>query len=314
MPDPFYIVGPTAVGKTAVAVEAAALCGAEIVNADAFQVYAGLEHLTAKPSRDDLARVRHHLVGHVPRSEVYNVARHHQEASECLRDAARRERPVIVVGGSGLYVKALTHGLSPLPPAQPKLRAELERTNLPGLVAKLQVLDPVAAGKIDTLNKRRVVRALEVCITTGGCFSDHQTTWQIDRPPVRGVLLVRDKDDLSGRINRRSEDSLIEESLDEARAAMRAPLSETAARIIGLKDVEAFLQGEISRAECLERIRLATRRYAKRQMTWFRGETFAEVVNLTTCQNIRACARMIAERVGGALVENSSTRDKSPGT
>ena len=132
-PSLSIIVGPTAVGKTAVAVEAAAVCGAEIVSADAFQVYAGLEHLTAKPSPDDLTRVRHHLIGHVPRSESYNVARYHQEALECLRDAAQRHRPVIVVGGSGLYLKALTHGLSPLPPAQPELRAELEHTDLTGV-------------------------------------------------------------------------------------------------------------------------------------------------------------------------------------
>ena len=307
VPEPFYIVGPTAVGKTAVAVEAAALCGAEIVSADAFQVYAGLEVLTAKPSRDDLTRVRHHLIGHVPRSESYHVARYHQEASQCLQDAARRERPVIVVGGSGLYIKALTHGLSPLPPAQPELRAELERTSLPELVARLQTLDPVAAGKIDIRNKRRVVRAVEVCIATGGRFSDHQITWQEERPPTHGVLLVRDKEELAERISKRAEDLLTETSLDEVREAMRSPMSETASQIIGLKEVEAFIQGKIARTKCLEQIRLTTRRYAKRQMTWFRKEAFAGTIHLTPKSDLFACAKVIAASVLGL---GSSIRDK----
>ena len=263
-------------------------------------MYAGLDRLTAKPSPGDLVRVRHHLIGHVPRSETYNVARYHQEASDCLRDAAQRGCPVIVVGGSGLYVKALTHGLSPLPPAQPELRAELERASLPDLIGRLAALDPVAAGKIDRLNKRRVVRAVEVCIVTGGRFSDHQTTWQADRPPVRGMLLVRDKEDLAQRIKRRAEGLLEAEGLDEVRSAAAAPVSGTAAGIIGWREVNAFLAGQTSRSECLEQVQRATRRYAKRQMTWFRGELFDETVNLTACDEVRACARTIADRIGAA--------------
>ena len=151
---------------------------------------------------------------------------------------------------------------------------------------------------------------MEVCIATGGRFSDHQTTWQDERPPVRGMLLVRDKEDLVERINHRAEGSLAEEGLDEVRSALRSPMSETASRIIGLKEVDAFVRGKVSRVECLEQIRLATCRYAKRQMTWFRGETFAEVVNLTPCKDIHACARIVAGRVNEALSENGSTRDK----
>ncbi len=306
--EPFYIVGPTAVGKTAVAVEAAALCGAEIISADAFQVYAGLERLSAKPSAEDLARVRHHLVGHVARSECYSVARFHEEATGCLRDVARRDHPVIVVGGSGLYVKALTHGLSPLPPAQPALRAELEHAELPALVARLRALDPAAAGTVDLRNKRRVVRALEVCVTTGGRFSDHQTAWNADRPPVPGVWLFRDADDLSARIRARTDRLLDEGALEEIRVARCSPMSDTASRIIGWNEASAFLDGRMTRADCLEQIRLATRRYAKRQMTWFRGETFAETLNLTVGPDLHACARSIAAKI------NTAPRDKRPGT
>ncbi len=307
--EPYFIVGPTAVGKTEIAVEAAALCGAEIVSADAFQVYAGLARLTAKPSAHDLARIRHHLIGHVPRHETYSVARYHEEASACLREVSSRGRPVIVVGGSGLYVKALTHGLSPLPPARPELRAELEKTGLPELVAELQRLDPTAARQVDTKNKRRVVRAVEVCILTGGRFSDHQTAWQAARPPVRGTFLVREKADLMERINRRTGSLLDEEALEEARTALRAPFSATASRIIGLREIGSLLIGELSPSECLEQVRIATRRYAKRQMTWFRGEAFDEVVNLSDGPDAQACARNIARKIDTVRQDGFSIGD-----
>lgn len=300
VPEPFFIVGPTAVGKTEVAVEAAELCGAEILSADAFQVYAGLARLTAKPSADDLARVRHHLIGHVPPSETYNVARFHREAADCLRDAAERGRPIMVVGGSGLYVKALTHGLSPLPPAQPELRAELEATALPQLLARLQMLDPAAAASIDTRNKRRVVRAVEVCITTQARFSDLQTAWRRVRPPVHGMFLFRDRGDLAERIDHRTSGLLSAEALAETRSALLTPFSDTAARIIGLKELGAFLEGRITGAGCLDSVRTATRRYAKRQMTWFRGESFDGTVNLSANVDMKACARMIADKISAA--------------
>ena len=297
MPAPFFIVGPTAVGKTALAVAAAERCGAEIVSADAFQVYAGLDALTAKPSADEQARVRHHLIGRVPQSEMYNVARFHQEATACMGEIAARGRPVIVVGGSGLYVKALTHGLSPLPPAQPELRAELERTELTALVERLKALDAVAAGVMDLCNKRRVVRALEVCLTTGRPFSEQHVHWRVTRPAVRGVFLHRDKADLLERIDRRTAALLEGPALGEVQAALETPLSETAARIIGLRETGALLKGDLGRDVCRERLRTATWRYAKRQMTWFRGEAFEDTVNLTRHPDFRACAEMVAGRI-----------------
>ncbi len=314
MSEPFFIVGPTSVGKTEIAVEAAAICRAEIVGADAFQVYAGLEQLTAKPSEEDMARVPHHLIGHVPRSETYNVARYQQEATACLRDAAARARPVLVVGGSGLYIKALTHGLSPLPPAQPDLRAELESTELPDLVARLRTLDPAAAAVIDLLNKRRVVRAVEVCLATGGRFSAQRITWDKERTPVRGIFLVRDRDDLAARIDRRTNDVLSEDALEETRAALRTPMSETASRIIGLRETGSFLAGEITRAECLDRVRTATRRYAKRQMTWFRGESFESVVDLSATGDVQTLATVIAGKINDACSSPRSVGDKPPET
>ena len=297
MPEPFYIVGPTAVGKTDLAVRAAELCGAEIVNADAFQVYAGLARLTAKPSAEAMARVRHHLVGHVPLSEVYNVARFQEEASACLRDLAARGRQAVVVGGSGLYVKALTHGLSPLPPAQPELRAELEAAELHALVARLEELDPATAAVIDRRNKRRVVRAVEICLATGRPVSEQRTAWQDAERPVRGVFLVRERGDLVARIRQRTESLLEEPGLEEVREALLAPVSDTAAGIIGLAEIAAWLAGDTDRAGCLECIETATRRYAKRQMTWFRREAFQETIPLSAGTDPEALAHALAGKI-----------------
>lgn len=300
VPEPFYLVGPTAVGKTDLAARTAELCGAEIVNADAFQVYAGLARLTALPSAAVMARVRHHLVGYVPLAEAYNVARYRAEAVACLRDLSAQGKQALIVGGSGMYVKALTHGLSPLPPAQAELRVMLEDTALAALMAQLESLDPATAAGIDRHNKRRVVRAVEICLLTGRPVSELRTSWQAEKQTVRGVLVVRDRDDLAGRISRRTAALLDESSVEEVRVALHQPVSDTAAGIIGFAEVAALLYGQISRAECLERIETATRRYAKRQMTWFRREAFAETIHLTTNSDVEAIARTLAARITAA--------------
>ncbi len=248
--------------------------GAEIVNADAFQVYAGLDLLTAKPSDDERRRVPHHLVGTVPLTENYNVARFAEDAQRCLDDIARRGKSAVVVGGSGMYVKALTHGLSPLPPAQPALRAELEDTDAAALLHRLWVLDPVTAARIDAKNKRRLIRAVEVCVTTGQRFSDFREKW--DRPTLpagsAGVFLYRQRPALHTRIERRAQEMFARGVVDEVRMIPPQGLSDTASRMIGWKELRAFLDGQLTMEGCAEQIEIATRRYAKRQMTWFRGE------------------------------------------
>ena len=282
MPSSFFIVGPTAVGKTCLAVAVAERCGAEIVNADAFQLYAGLDLLTAKPSPEQLHRARHHLVGTVPLTDVFNVARYQQGARQCLDEIALRQRPALVVGGSGLYVKSLTHGLSPLPPAQPELRAELDTLDLETLRQRLATLDPACAAVIDTRNKRRLVRAVEVCITTGQPFSAFREEWS--KSPARtspiGVLLVRGKAGLNARIKHRVETMFQRGVVEEVRAVAPVSVARTAAGTIGWREIQAHLRGECDLKTCMERIEFATRRYAKRQLTWFRKETIFEELAL----------------------------------
>ena len=299
MHAPFFIVGPTAVGKSEIAVAVAERCGGEIVNADAFQLYAGLDLLTAKPTREQRRRAPHHLVGTVPLTEAYSVAQFREQARRRLADIARRRRPAIVVGGSGMYVKSLTHGLSPLPPAQPALRAELEAMDMETLCLRLRALDPVTAGVIDHRNRRRLVRAVEVCITTGRPFSDFRDLWDALPAPEQpmGVFLVRDRNDLAERINRRVEGMVAQGLVDEVRAIPPRSLSETASRMIGWREVQDHLAGRTDLATCMDQIGLATRRYAKRQMTWFRRETVFEALPLAHEEDALRAVDLISQRL-----------------
>src|ERR1044071_6831685 len=160
----FFIVGPTATGKSALAADVAREIGAEIVSADAFQVYRGLDLLTAKPDASTLAKTPHHLIGAMPLHEEMNAEKYRRAAARAIEEIHSRGKHAIVVGGSGLYIKALTNGIAPLPQADPKLREKLSAMSLDELCSRLVELDPEAAGKIDIKNRRRVVRALEICL------------------------------------------------------------------------------------------------------------------------------------------------------
>jgi tRNA dimethylallyltransferase len=163
----FFIVGPTATGKSELAADVAREVGAEIVSADAFQIYRGLDLLTAKPERSTLAKAPHHLIGTVSLSEEMNAEKFRRFATHGIEEINSRGKLAIVVGGSGLYTRALIDGLAPLPKPDPKLRAKLNAMSLDGLRSHLSELDPETAEKIDLKNRRRLTRALEICLLTG---------------------------------------------------------------------------------------------------------------------------------------------------
>src|SRR2546423_9081592 len=163
----FFIVGPTAAGKSELAADVAREIGAEIVSADAFQIYRGLDLLTAKPDASTLAKAPHHLIGTVPLREETNAEKYRRAATRAIDEIHSRGKLALVVGGSGLYIKALTHGLPPLPEPDPKLRERLNGMSLDELRSRLAELDPETARKIDMKNRRRLVRALEICLLTG---------------------------------------------------------------------------------------------------------------------------------------------------
>jgi len=277
----FFLAGPTAVGKTEAALAVAEACNGEIVGADAFQVYQGLDLLTAKPSPESLARVPHHLVGSVPLAETFNVARYLEAAQAAIADIRRRGRLPIVVGGTGLYLRALTRGLSDIPPASPELRAELSSAPLSQLLERLETLDPAAATAIDTKNPRRVLRALEVCLVTGKPFSSFRQEWE-KQPHFHGVLLERTREELYERIDRRTHAMFEEGVVEEVRAALATGgVGSTAEQVIGWREITALLRGELTQADAIAAIQQTTRRYAKRQITWFHREPLLVPISLS---------------------------------
>jgi tRNA dimethylallyltransferase len=293
--QPLFLAGPTAVGKSDLAVAIAEQCNGEIVGADAFQVYRGLELLTAKPDVSALERVRHHLIGEIPLTETFDVARYHELATERMAEITARGKTPVVVGGTGLYIRALTHGLAELPEPDEALRAELSAQPLDVLMDRLSKLDPVCAVQIDRQNPRRVIRALEVCLLTGRPFSEFRKEWKAS-PAMNGVVLTRERGDLYTRIDRRTEEMFRAGVVEEVREA--GDVSETAAQAIGFQEIRELLAGRLSESECIAQIQQQTRNYAKRQLTWFRKEKHFQTVEVQSQELSDSVMRRIVTAIG----------------
>ena len=299
----FFIVGPTATGKSELAADVAREIGAEIVSADAFQIYRGLDLLTAKPDGSTLAKARHHLIGIVSLAEEMSAEKFRRLAWRAVDEINSRGKLAIVVGGSGLYIKALTHGLAPLPESDPELRERLNAMSLDDLRSQLVELDPETARKIDLKNRRRVTRALEICLVTGKPVSAQRLCEGASRSEATtGIFVFRDREELYDRINRRVEAIFERGAIDEVRAA--AVTSATASQMIGLREIREQLGGKKSLRQCIEEIQQATRRYAKRQLTWFRRQTNFVPLNLSFLTHKEA-AKWISLRI----LSEAGTRD-----
>ena len=290
----FYVVGATATGKSELAVKVAERCNGEIVGADAFQVYAGLDILTAKPPASLLSEARHHLIGEIPLSASFDLSPYVAAAAARLERIRARGKIPLVVGGTGLYVRGLVRGLDALPPADPALRRELAALPLGELQARLAQLDAVAAQQIDLDNPRRVTRALEVCVLSGRPFSSFRQSWSHEPSDVAGVNLVLPREQLYARINRRTEKMFEAGVVDEVRTA--GDIGPTAQQAIGLREIRELLAGTISAPQCITAIQQSTRRYAKRQMTWFRRESAFETVDAAEVADIDRLADELAAK------------------
>jgi tRNA dimethylallyltransferase len=295
MRDAFFIVGPTATGKSELAAEVAARCNVEVVGADAFQIYRGLPLLTAQPNESLLRKVPHHLIAAVPLTEEMSAEKFRELALNAIEEIHRRGKLAIVVGGSGLYLKALTHGLTPLPAVDPKLRAELNALTLAQLNSRLFAVDPLGAEKIDRKNKRRVVRALEIFAQTKRPASEQRAQWAGENRETHGVFVLRDRAELYARIDRRIEQMFREGVTDEV--AQVNEISATAVKTIGFDQIRKLLERKINRQECIAAIQQMTRRYAKRQLTWFRQQTNFEPLNLSLLKDHSAAVDRILRKV-----------------
>lgn len=276
-PRVIHLAGPTGVGKSALAVELALRLDAEIVGADAFQIYAGLPILTAQPGAEAIRRVPHHLVGCVPVEEAFDVQRYAVGARAAIDEILGRGRRALVVGGTGLYFRALIDGLAPTPTADRMLRAELEAMSLPELVERLRRADPAAPPQVDVRNPRRVGRAIEIVEGSGRPLADFRST---PRNPAFGLLLVRERDEMRERIADNVRTMFDRGVADEVRA-VAGIAGPTASRAIGFAEVREFLCGGMTRAECEQAMTVSTRQYAKRQLTWFRRQTSFRPLDLT---------------------------------
>ena len=268
---PILIAGPTASGKSALALEIAERQGGRIVNADALQVYDGWRILTARPSPEDEARAPHALYGHVPFTGDYSTGVWLRDVRPLLTGGLRP----IILGGTGLNFAALTGGLADIPETPPEIRAEAEALPLAQMLADLDRDDPVIAARIDRANPMRVQRAWEVMRATGRPLSD----WQADTPApdlplaaCQALVLDAPRDWLNARIARRFDQMLQQGALDEARAVL--PLwdkAQGARKAIGGPELIAHLTGEMTLEAAREAAITASRQYAKRQRTWFRA-------------------------------------------
>lgn len=267
---PFFLTGATGTGKTALAIALSQDFPIEIVNADAFQLYRGLTTLTASPSEAELAICPHHLYGVLDPAESCDAGRYLTLARPVLEAIIQRSHIPVVTGGSGLYLKALTHGLDDLLPVNPSIREDLNRLTLDEVRERLGALDPVSLNRIEPLNRRYLQRALEISLTANQPASQLRKSWTSDPPGLRGVLLERPREQLFNRIEQRAIAMLDGGALEEV-AAIES-WSPTSLQAIGVREIQSHLRGEIDRDTCIQRIQMITRRYAKRQITWFRRE------------------------------------------
>ena len=255
--------------------------GGEIVNADSMQVYGVLDRLTARPETWDLEQVPHHLYGHVSPGTAYSTGIWLDEATQAIADIRARGAIPVVVGGTGLYFRALTGGLSDMPPIpdeiRNQLRARLDDEGVGPLHAELAGLDPQMAARLRPADRQRILRALEVVLATGRSIAGFQGRGGariVDPETARCIVLDPDRAELHSRINRRFRKMLEEGALDEVREliSMNVPPQHPAMKAIGVSQISGYLAGLHSVEEAVELASAATRQYAKRQMTWFRNQ------------------------------------------
>jgi len=281
VPNTILIAGPTASGKSALALEVAERLHGAIVNADSMQIYRDLRIITARPMPDDERRVPHRLYGHVDAAENYSVGRWCSEAAETLATLAKQEQPAIVVGGTGLYFSALARGLAAVPAIPAEIRGQVRQRlaseGIAPLHADLAARDPATAARLKTGDRARVTRALEVVLATGRSLTDwHEDNMPpgIDLARAAKIFLMPDRDELTRRIDARFDGMIAAGALEEVRALAARNLDPSlpAMKAHGVPWLIRRVEGEITLAEAIEQSKRDTRRYTKRQATWFRNQ------------------------------------------
>lgn len=268
------VVGPTAVGKTDLCVQLAKHFGTEIISADSRQFFREMRIGTAKPTPEEQQGIPHHFVDSHSIAEEYNAGAFEQDALALLEKLFRQHDMVIMTGGSGLYVRAVLEGMDEMPEADANVREELTRQyetgGLEPLLDKLQELDPIYFAQVDKANPQRVIRALEVCLSSGIPYSAFRKSEKQERPfNIIKIGLNRERSELYGRIDRRM-DLMLEQGLLEEAKALFPYRAHNALQTVGYKEIFDYLEGKYGWEEAVRLLKRNSRRYAKRQLTWFK--------------------------------------------
>lgn len=279
MAPPIIVVcGPTATGKTKLGVALAQRFHGEVVSADSMQLYRGMAIGTAQPTPEEMGGIPHHMLAVADPREPYSVGRYVEEAGRCLEDILRRGKQPILVGGTGLYIDSLLSGRDfSQPPgnSRARLQARAAQEGLQALWTELQGIDPAAAARVHPNDEKRILRALEVWYDTGETISQHNQRTQAVPPRYQAVTLIlnyRERQDLYARIDQRVDEMMARGLLDEAKAllANRVPQDATAMQAIGYKELLPALAGQCPLEDAVALVKLRSRQYAKRQLSWFR--------------------------------------------
>ncbi len=270
------ICGPTASGKTALAIEVARHFGTEIISADSRQIYREMRIGTAVPSPEELAAVKHHFIQTKSIFDYYNAFMYETEVLALLEDLFRRMNPVVMAGGSGLYIDAVCQGIDDIPTVDPAVRQQMlvfyEQEGLEGLRRRLREVDPEYYGQVDLNNPKRLLKALEISVQSGRPYSSFLTRTRKERPfRFLKVGLDLPRQELYDRINRRVT-QMVEEGLTEEARRLLPHRHTNALNTVGYKEIFDHLEGKITLDEAIERIRANTRKYARKQLTWFRRD------------------------------------------
>ena len=309
MEKPLVIVvlGPTASGKTSLGIEIAEKFGGEIVSADSMQIYESMDIATAKPTTDELSRVKHHLIGFVPVGEKFSVAKYKQKAVDAIDDILSRGKLPVVVGGTGFYIDTLVKNTEFLDYEESDIREKLEakcsENGIESLYEELKAIDPKTAQKLHLNDNKRIIRALEVYYSTGKTISEQDEASHLNESKYRWCLIglkAQNRQYLYDRINLRVDKMLEEGLLEETERFFESKVSATAAQAIGYKELKPYIDSLVSLDEAVEKLKMESRRYAKRQLTWFRRNSdihWLDIDTLTSKELIdKACEIINNER------------------
>lgn len=284
------LTGPTAVGKTKYAISLAKQFDTDIVSCDSRQFYKEMSIGTAVPSLEELSAAKHHLIHHKSVIDYYNVSMFEQDALKVINQLFKTKDVVIMTGGSGLYIDVIADGIAELPDADLELREQLklecEEKGLPFMVQKLKLLDEEYFNTVDLSNRNRVLRGLEVCLQTGQKFSELRNNMKVKRAfEIQKICLMRDRDVLYDRINQRVDSMIQLGLLDEARSLL--PMRDyQSLNTVGYKELFEYFDGNVTLEKAIENIKTNSRRYAKRQITWFKRDLSYQYFSLNVDDSV----------------------------